>query len=171
MSRCRRWMFRCRRRSSTCCSSCRNGWARLSVRRARPVGGEACQLPRGGDVCRQDRRDRAHRGSVQHPRHPYTEALLSAVPVPDPRRRARRIVLEGDVGGPFRPAARLRLSSALPLCGAAVPPGDTGAGGDRTGALGAVPQGPGAGIAGRAPLLTTSSGESGRQFTENRPAS
>ena len=52
----------------------------------------------------------------------------------------------------------------------AVPPGDAGAGGDRTGALGAVPQGAGAGIAGRAPLLTTSSGESGRQFTENRPA-
>jgi oligopeptide/dipeptide ABC transporter ATP-binding protein len=38
-----------------------------------------------------------------HPKHPYTEALLSAVPVPDPRRRAQRIVLEGDVADPSNP--------------------------------------------------------------------
>ena len=40
-----------------------------------------------------------------HPRHPYTEALLSAIPIPDPRMRARgaRIRLEGDVADPANP--------------------------------------------------------------------
>ncbi len=37
------------------------------------------------------------------PRHPYTEALLSAVPKPDPRLRAQRIVLQGEVADPANP--------------------------------------------------------------------
>lgn len=37
------------------------------------------------------------------PRHPYTEALLSAVPKPDPRLRSQRIILEGEVADPASP--------------------------------------------------------------------
>ncbi|MCU0504607.1 MAG: ATP-binding cassette domain-containing protein [Chloroflexi bacterium] len=39
------------------------------------------------------------------PRHPYTLALLSAIPDPDPRRRRRRLVLKGDVPSPVNPPA------------------------------------------------------------------
>jgi peptide/nickel transport system ATP-binding protein len=38
-----------------------------------------------------------------HPKHPYTEALLSAVPKPDPRQRTMPIVLQGDVADPAHP--------------------------------------------------------------------
>lgn len=37
------------------------------------------------------------------PRHPYTEALLSAVPLPDPTRKSARMILEGEVANPARP--------------------------------------------------------------------
>lgn len=39
----------------------------------------------------------------KHPKHPYTEALLSAVPLPDPFRKAERMILEGEVANPANP--------------------------------------------------------------------
>jgi oligopeptide transport system ATP-binding protein len=61
------------------------------------------------------------------PRHPYTEALLSAVPIPDPKVRRQRIRLAGEVPSPINPPQGCHFHTRcpiaqFPLCSSKAPP-------------------------------------------------
>jgi oligopeptide/dipeptide ABC transporter ATP-binding protein len=52
---------------------------------------------------------------LSEPRHPYTQALLSVVPVPNPRHRRKRVVLEGETPNPINIPPGCRFHPRCPL--------------------------------------------------------
>lgn len=51
----------------------------------------------------------------KNPQHPYTKALLASIPIPDPRRRAEKKVLSGDIPSPLSPPAGCHFHPRCPI--------------------------------------------------------
>ena len=127
MSRYRHWMSRFSRRSSILLADLQAqfGLTYLFISHAIPViehistrigvmyVGKLVEVGTSQQIC-------------MNPKHPYTQALLSAVPVPDPAAKKQRIVLKGDVPTPINPPSGCRFHPRCPIaverCKAEEPP-------------------------------------------------